>query len=287
MGNCMTDFCIDDIDFSVYENLSSKEIEDAAKEYHDVPMMWPGLSCDSALKVGNFFKNRYENVIPYDSTRVILSTKNDFISANHVNIRIGEKSRSYICTQFPLHHTVRDFWQMILDHKVQLVIMIALTDIPGKGHFEYWPSDSEVLQFTDNLKISKEKEQFYEDESGRTMKERIFKISVCQNEEPMVIRHLQFLKWTDHDVPNSKEEFLKFIKTCKSFRDLLSEETPTLVHCSAGIGRTGTTIAAMSALEHIEKSLNPPDPEETLSEMRKQRGGMIQTVEQYIFYCQV
>ena len=72
-SNCMADFSIDDIDFSVYENLSSKEIEDAAKEYHDVPMMWPGLSCDSALKVGNFFKNRYENVIPYDSTR------NDFL----------------------------------------------------------------------------------------------------------------------------------------------------------------------------------------------------------------
>ena len=76
-----------------------------------------------------------------------------------------------------------------------------MTDIPGKGHFEYWPSDREVLQFTDDLKISKEKEQFYDDESGRTMKERIFKISVGQNEEPMVIRHLQFLKWTDHNVP--------------------------------------------------------------------------------------
>ena len=77
-----------------------------------------------------------------------------------------------------------------------------MTDIPGKGHFEYWPGDSEVLQFTDNLKISKEKEQFYDDESGRTMKERIFKISIGQNEEPMIIRHLQFLKWTDHNVPD-------------------------------------------------------------------------------------
>ena len=72
-SDCITDFSIDDIDFSVYDNLSSKEIEDVAKEYYDVPMTWPGLSCHSALKVGNFFKNRYENVIPYDSTR------NDFL----------------------------------------------------------------------------------------------------------------------------------------------------------------------------------------------------------------
>ena len=77
-SDCMADFSIDDIDLSVYENLSSKEIEDAAKEYFDVPMIWPGLCCDSALKVGNFFKNRYENVIPYDSTRNVFLCK--FIS---------------------------------------------------------------------------------------------------------------------------------------------------------------------------------------------------------------
>ena len=77
-SDCMADFSIDDIDLSVYENLSSKEIKDAAKEYFDVPMIWPGLCCDSALKVGNFFKNRYENVIPYDSTRNVFLCK--FIS---------------------------------------------------------------------------------------------------------------------------------------------------------------------------------------------------------------
>lgn len=244
----------------------------------------PDLTCDEAVKPKNINKNRYRDISPYDSSRVILkdSSSGDYINANYVNMHITgtDTINHYIATQGPLQSTTEDFWQMILEEECTHIIM--LTTIVERGRakcHKYWPNLGETLTFL-NIVIKCICEET--DDSGSFVF-RDFILSDVKNNVERDIKHMQYVAWPDHGVPDSPGLFLSFTERVRDARK--ESSAPIVVHCSAGIGRTGVLILMETAMCLIEAS-EPVYPLDIVQTMREQRAMMIQNASQYRFVCE-
>ncbi|XP_065845545.1 tyrosine-protein phosphatase non-receptor type 21-like [Oscarella lobularis] len=239
-------------------------------------------------------KNRFKDIIPYDDTRVRLNpeenrTDSDYINANHISMDVGGGiAQHYIASQGPLASTAADFWQMMWENQARLIVMVTaeIENNRIKCH-RYWPSegggdDSEVTH--GNFHISSE----YFNDTGTTIT-RGFILKHTPTQEARTIWHLQFVGWPDHGVPRDPESFLAFIDEIDTLRrhanntsEDPSLDPPTVVHCSAGVGRTGVTIMMEAILKAIQKneSIDVPD---VLRGLRTQRMALVQTPIQYKF----
>ncbi|GBM96548.1 Tyrosine-protein phosphatase non-receptor type 12 [Araneus ventricosus] len=231
------------------------------------------------LKEVNRRKNRYKDILPYDYTRVILSEYpgvpgSDYINANYIKGASG--SLAYIASQGPLPNTVVDFWRMIWECEVQVIVMACNEQESGKYKCEcYWPTDDEKKQYGNiNVEFVKWR-QVCPDFLVRTLK-------ACWENEERVICQFHYTTWPDHGVPNSVQpilELVRLIRDCQA-----SEAVPVLVHCSAGCGRTGTICAidyvwGLMRMGKLTKNFNLFN---VIADMRRQRIAMVQTKEQYV-----
>merc|ERR1719510_2868898 len=231
----------------------------------------------------NFSKNRYRDISPYDSTRVILNDcpdGGDYINANHVVMTIPGSGiiNRYIATQGPLAPTCVDFWYMIWECQSTLIIM--LTTIVERGRIKchkYWPDEGATIEFG-LLAVTCTNENV-----GENFVFREFSIQHTESEEVRQVTQMAYLSWPDHGVPESSQEFVEFVEAVRANRQ--GSLYPTIVHCSAGIGRTGVVILMESALYLIEAN-QPVYPLDLTRVMRDQRAFMIQTPSQYKFVCQ-
>lgn len=231
----------------------------------------------------NISKNRYRDIMPYDSTRVILrnSPHGDYINASFVNMEIPSSGiiNRYIATQGPLSNTCDDFWLMIWEQKSSLIV--SATPLVERGRskcFKYWPDMNEEMEVGNDLKVIPLKEL-----ESPSMIEREFKL--CQNREPFETRyitHIQYVAWPDHGVPEDPGDFLLLVNKVRNIR--MGSVDPVVVHCSAGIGRTGVLIMMETAMCLIESN-EPIYPIEILKSMRDQRAMLIQTSSQFNFVC--
>ena len=252
-------------------------------------------------------KNRYRDISPYDSTRVVLQScpNGDYINANHVEMTIPGSGiiNKYIATQGPLTNTVCDFWFMTWESQSTLIIM--LTTIVERGRVKchkYWPDPGESLELQGGLTVrcvsetypekkkqtdeTKEKdegatEEEEEEEEEETFVHRDFEMTL--DGEVRHVTQMAYLSWPDHGVPDSPDEFVRFVDRVR--RDRQGSIYPTVVHCSAGIGRTGVLILMETALCLIEAN-QPVYPLDLTRQMRDQRASMIQTPSQYKFVCE-
>ncbi|XP_072382863.1 tyrosine-protein phosphatase non-receptor type 4 isoform X1 [Diabrotica undecimpunctata] len=243
----------------------------------------PDLTCDESLKQPNVNKNRYRDILPYDTTRVVLKngSNGDYINANYVNMSISgtETINRYIATQGPLPATTEDFWQMILEEECNLIVM--LTTIIERGRVKchkYWPGLGEALTMQ-NIIVKCVGEET--DPSGSFVF-RDFVLLDVKNNESRDIKHMQYIAWPDHGVPDSPQQFLNFTEKVRAAR---KGSFPVVVHCSAGIGRTGVMVLMETALCLMEVS-EPVYPLEIVKTMREQRAMMIQNASQYRFVCE-
>lgn len=230
----------------------------------------------------NVSKNRYRDISPYDATRVILQegTSGDYINASYVNMNIPTSGivNRYIATQGPLPNTTVDFWEMVWEQQCTLVVM--LTTLVERGRIKchkYWPD----LYETDTygyLQVSCVRQK-----ETPSFAFREFTLINTQNREERHITHMQYLAWPDHGVPEEASEFLGFVARVRSSRDGMVE--PTVVHCSAGIGRTGVLILMETAMCLVEAN-EPVYPLDLTRDMRDQRAMLIQTSSQYKFVCE-
>ncbi|CAD5125972.1 DgyrCDS14153 [Dimorphilus gyrociliatus] len=216
-------------------------------------------------------KNRFINVLPYDHSRVTLNNSfNDYINASFINGY--KKEREYISSQGPTKVTLNDFWSMIWDHKICKIVMVANEIENGREKCAcYWP-DSNFKLFGD-MSI-----MLHQEERNAVSIFRIF--HVTKGHESRAVRQFHYVAWPDHGVPVSGEGLLQISMAVNSW--LPTDTAPVLVHCSAGIGRSGTFIAIDSLLKQANME-NKVDVLKFVTEMRKNRVNMVQTLDQYIF----
>uniref|UniRef100_A0A8V5FLR3 Tyrosine-protein phosphatase n=1 Tax=Melopsittacus undulatus TaxID=13146 RepID=A0A8V5FLR3_MELUD len=239
----------------------------------------PGLAVTCAKVPQNMDKNRYKDVLPYDATRIILQGDEDYINANYVNMEIPSVGivNRYIATQGPLPHTCAHFWQVVWDHKLSLIIMLTtLTERGRTKCHQYWPDPPDVMEYG-SFRV-----RCHSEDCTIAYVVREMMITNIETEQHHTVTHLQYVAWPDHGVPDDSMDFLEFV-TCMRPKRVKNE--PVLVHCSAGIGRTGVLVTMETAMCLIERN-QPVYPLDIVRKMRDQRAMMVQTSSQYKFVCE-
>ncbi|KAK3601912.1 hypothetical protein CHS0354_041851 [Potamilus streckersoni] len=254
---------------------------DIFEEYNMLKKVQPTDDCSVAKQEENKNRNRFRNVLPYDENRVKVSMENDYINASHIRLDvISEKgnstSCSYIACQGPLPQTTDSFWEMVWDNSVTVIIMLT-RDMEArkvKCH-RYWPDSpddpAEVCSGRYRLNLLRE-------DPLDEFDVRYIEMEDLVGGESRIVYHINYTTWPDHGLPHSAMPILQ----CIRLSHLLQRSGPLLVHCSAGIGRTGTFITVDVALTQIESGIRF-NIFEIVKELRRQRHGMIQTKDQYLF----
>ncbi|XP_074186909.1 tyrosine-protein phosphatase non-receptor type 3 isoform X2 [Rhinolophus sinicus] len=239
----------------------------------------PGLAITFAKLPQNLDKNRYKDVLPYDTTRVLLQGNEDYINASYVNMEIPAANlvNKYIAAQGPLPHTCAQFWQIVWDQKLSLIVMLTtLTERGRTKCHQYWPDPPDVVEHG-SFHIRCQSEDCT---IPYVLREML--VTNTETREKHTVTHLQYVAWPDHGVPDDSSDFLEFVNCVKSLR---VDAEPVLVHCSAGIGRTGVLVTMETAMCLIERNL-PVYPLDIVRKMRDQRAMMVQTSSQYKFVCE-
>ncbi|XP_057698771.1 receptor-type tyrosine-protein phosphatase delta-like isoform X18 [Corythoichthys intestinalis] len=258
------------------ERLKANDNLKFSQEYESVD---PGQQFtweNSNLEV-NKPKNRYANVIAYDHSRVILSgiegvPGSDYINANYIDGY--RRQNAYIATQGSLPETFGDFWRMVWEqHTANIIMMTKLEEKSRVKCDQYWPTRGTetygLIQVTllDTVELA-------------TYSVRTFALYKSGSNEKREVRHFQFTAWPDHGVPEHPTPFLAFLRRVKACNP--ADAGPMIVHCSAGVGRTGCFIVIDAMVERI-KHEKTVDIYGHVTLMRSQRNYMVQTEDQYIF----
>ncbi|XP_054004981.1 tyrosine-protein phosphatase 10D isoform X1 [Hylaeus anthracinus] len=234
------------------------------------------MPTNSACLQANKKKNRYSDILPYDFSRVKLEVidndpNTDYINASFIKGYSGEDE--YIACQGPKEETTFDFWRMVDQYNINIIVM--LTQLVEKGKekcHQYFPTIRETFRY-EYMTIKCISELDY-----RSYTQRIFVLQK-ENDKRNVI-HLHFKDWPDHDVPEDFDPMIHFCQIIR--RNILTHKRYILIHCSAGIGRTGTLIAVDILLQHLRDN-RKLDVFGTVYRLRHNRINMVQKESQYAY----
>jgi protein tyrosine phosphatase len=215
----------------------------------------------------------------------LLSTVGDYINASFILDPLHQNVPVFIATQGPLGSTVGDFWQMAVQQKCPVIVMLTrlMDDIQG-GCAHYYPTTSNQSQVFGHLQVTTKSSNYLRD--GRTIR-RILEVQNMKNSDaaPHTFIHLEFRDWPDFGVPSSTAPLREMMR---SLYCVPANAGPQIVHCSAGIGRTGTFCTIDHSLRRIlAGDVTALDIGQTIIQFRAQRSGMVQTKEQYRFVYEV
>ncbi|XP_065805396.1 receptor-type tyrosine-protein phosphatase H-like isoform X2 [Labrus bergylta] len=266
-----------------FYQLSVDDNRGFSQEYESLMPVGTEQTRKEANLLDNKPRNRFNNVLPYDWCRVKLTSSDANETSGYINANYMpgyNSSREYIATQGPLPSTVNDFWRMIWEQRVKGIVMVTNCKESGKAKCEqYWPGDSKPHMYGELVVTIRyeQKELFW------ILRE--FTVKHKNSSEERTVKHFHFTAWPDHGVPQGTEVLIQFRGLVRQHIEREGTGAPTVVHCSTGVGRTGTIIALDVMLQQLEKeravSINA-----FVHKMRLSRPHMVQTKSQYVFLHQ-
>ncbi|XP_041860343.1 tyrosine-protein phosphatase non-receptor type 7-like [Melanotaenia boesemani] len=285
---------------------AAKDTNTLNTEYQKIPPNFVNAADLDAP--GHTMKDRYKTILPNPETRVVLKSLEEepgpdrYINANYIRGYRGAP-KAYIATQGPMVHTVGDFWDMVWQERSSIIVMVTRLKENNEKCEPYWPQPmerTERVKEEDKKKGEAESSHFgrfllcvkkSQEKDGFTVTD--MEIKLCS--ERRQIRHYWFTSWPDHHIPQCIAPLLRLVEEVETYRKSLQLSTstqliaapvpgpgPVIVHCSAGIGRTGCFIASSIGCQQLRET-GQVDILETVCQLRLDRGGMIQTTEQYQF----
>ncbi|XP_026454944.1 protein-tyrosine-phosphatase PTP1-like isoform X1 [Papaver somniferum] len=262
-------------EFDIPKEFDHLELQDVATE-----------SCKEALRDVNRRKNRYKSIIPFDKTRVVLkssevtrSSGSDYINASFAEVGSGESVSRCIATQGPLPETYEDFWEMVIQYHCPVIVMLTQLFDDGKivKCGDYFTSEDKPREFG-NIHVTTK----WTRTTDTFLVLSCLEVKYKQSEEPShSVLHIQYLEWPDMGVPDGTLEIREIVKRIYHIPPVLG---PIVVHCSAGVGRTGAFCTILNTIQRIlDGNMTALNLSDTVSIFRSQRIGMVQTKEQYSF----
>ncbi|XP_074728842.1 tyrosine-protein phosphatase non-receptor type 23 isoform X2 [Strix uralensis] len=217
-------------------------------------------------------KNRHQDIMPYDRNRVVLrSGKDDYINASRVE-DLSPYCPAVIATQAPLLGTAADFWLMIYEQKVSVIVMLVSEQELDKKVLRYFPPErgQPLVQGPVTLVLTSLK-------VAPTHVERMITLQYRDQSLKRTVVHLQFTSWPELGLPDSKGSLLQFIQEVHGhYLHQRPLHTPIVVHCSSGVGRTGAFCLLYAAVQELEAGNGIPDLAQLVRRMRRQRKHMLQ-----------
>ncbi|XP_031962633.1 receptor-type tyrosine-protein phosphatase R isoform X3 [Corvus moneduloides] len=222
-------------------------------------------------------KNRYKTILPNPLSRVYLKPKNPsdslstYINANYIR-GYGGKEKAFIATQGPMINTVNDFWQMVWQEDSPVIVMITKLKEKNEKCVLYWPEKRGIYGKVEVLVNSVQECQNY----------TVRQLTIKQGSQSHSVKHYWYTSWPDHKTPDSAQPLLQLMLDVEEDRVESPGRGPVIVHCSAGIGRTGCFIATAIGCQQLKEE-GVVDALSIVCQLRVDRGGMVQTSEQYEF----
>ncbi|ELU05420.1 hypothetical protein CAPTEDRAFT_177598 [Capitella teleta] len=235
--------------------------------------------CNTAKHPAIRNKNRFKNVLPYDHSRVKLNPNKGQIGSDYINanyIKGYQPNEMFIASHGPTTFTIKDFWRMVYEQKVCCVVMATnIMENHKKKCEKYWPDEGMTKQCGE-LTITNIKEIPSQDMVIR-------KMTIQEGEDVQELTQCHYIGWPDHGVPQMPASLIRFHLKCREFMTPgFSKGQLVVVHCSAGIGRTGTFIALDWLLQQA-KYESVVDPFYCVQLLRESRMNMVQNFDQYSF----
>uniref|UniRef100_A0A8C8VLZ4 protein-tyrosine-phosphatase n=1 Tax=Pelusios castaneus TaxID=367368 RepID=A0A8C8VLZ4_9SAUR len=252
----------------------ARSLEQLEEEFSKIP---PNFVNPEELDIpGRALKDRYKTILPNPESRVCLrragsQEDESYINANYIRGYAG-RAQEYIATQGPMLNTVVDFWQMVWQEGAPLIVMITKLQEGKEKCVHYWPEkEANYGPFTIGLQgVSEHAEYIVRD------------LTIQFDGECRPVKHVFFPSWPDQQTPESANALLHLVSEVEHILQAADSTGPMVVHCSAGIGRTGCFIATRIGCQQL-KAKGEVDVLGIVCQLRIDRGGMIQTSEQYQF----
>ncbi|CAJ0604203.1 unnamed protein product [Cylicocyclus nassatus] len=273
-------------EFLRYE--ASLSMTDYIKRFYQIRLEQEALRADAELSSKcasenvHVMRNRYRDILPYDRNRVVLSKTEDnpngYINASFIQLPKGRMH--FIAAQAPLASTLEEWWKMIDEQKVVMIVMLCkLVEMSKVKCERYWPSEVGQSLLFGAYEITLESEESFTDDEYLM---RRLKMTHSKTGESRSITQLHYREWPDHGCPSGEDQLINMIEKMAEYNK--NSTAPVLVHCSAGVGRTGTIISVNYIRELIEsEELDSLDIFELVMSLRKQRASMVQTQDQFHF----
>ncbi|CAI8039971.1 Receptor-type tyrosine-protein phosphatase H, partial [Geodia barretti] len=259
------------IDMTVENQHDTSKFAIEYQQFNDVPT----LTFEVACLYDNIDLNRFRNIYPYDTSRVTLKSIPGELGSDYINA-------SFISVT-PLDETIDHFWRMVWEYEIEAIVMLTkCVEMTREKSAQYWPGSlSETITPGDRLSVTLSSSTPYAEYHVR----KLLVKHLTESDKQVTVTQFHYTAWPDHGVPDNVMSVIRFIRHVRKLFPAASQDQPLLVHCSAGVGRTGTFITLDMMMQQMKA-------EATLSvcqcvrNLRTQRMKMVQTPIQYEFIHQ-